>query len=282
MVLPEADVRCAHVARRRKREIAWSAGGAELALARESALAGIIDTPKGARIDALVALESRALHGGRGEKRLLITCAMHVPLTWFEEAGVGRERVSSVSIRQSKLVATIERVHAKKVISSREAVPRDDLARQGFVDALLEGRLFAEQIRETRGALAARALKGQLNDDLSGADLDELTLEAWVRRQVVELGIESGEDLSLLSPEDFAAEALPAWKLAELDRTFPRRIDPPDVSHGLEYHPERRQVILRKLRVSRRNTPPLNWLPALKGFAIVLADERGEHVLRPR
>ena len=99
---------------------------------------------------------------------------------------------------------------------------------------------------------------------------------------MVELGIESGEDLAPLSPEDFAAEALPAWEVAELDRTFPRRVDLPDVSYGLEYHPESRQVILRKLRGSRRNPPPLNWLPALNGFAIVLADERGEHVLRPR
>lgn len=286
-----ADPRSAHVARRRKKSIAWSNGGTEIELGRESAVARELDAPrtpgsKAEQIDGIVVFETRAIGVGARDTRIIVTCAMPVPIPWLVAAEVGRERVARVSVKgrgaSAKLVSEIERVHARKVLGSREAVPEGQLARDALARVFLEGRLWKQTRAATADRLEARALHAQVERNAGRAAEDVPSIEDWVAERVAELGVASGEDLALLSPDDLLADDLPAWIREQLDKVYPREIKLRDIEFAVRYELARKTVVLEKLRGSRRDPPPLTWLPRFEGLRIVMRDERGEHPLRSR
>lgn len=286
-----ADPRCAHVARRRKKAVAWSNGGTELVLGRESAVQRELDAPrtpgaKAPEIEAIVVFESRAIGLGARDTQLIITCAMPTPIPWLVAAGVGRERVARVRVQGrgtgARLVSEIERVHARKVLATREAVPEGALARAALARAFLDGRLWPETLAETRDRLEARALHARLEAQEGRAADAVPSLDDWVASRIAELGVASGHDLALLSPDDLLADDLPAWVREGLDKAYPRRIALRDIEFAVHYELARRTVVLEKVAGSRRDAPPLSWLPAFRGFRLVMRDERGEHPLRER
>jgi ATP-dependent helicase HrpB len=278
-LLLSADPRLAHIARRRKREVAWSNGGTEVELARESALARLLETPA-AQIDAALLLEVRALGLDVRRTQLVATCALPVPLTWLASAGLGQERVAAVTVQRGRrLIATLERVYAKRTLSTREAVPEGPLARAALEEAFLAGRLWPDTLARTRDHLAARALAARLAGEGPRPDLE---VETWVTARVVELGVESGEDLALLGPLDLLAPDLPAAERAALDARWPRRIELPDATLSVEYDLSARTVRLTQVAGGRRDPPPIAWLPAFPGFAIELRHRNTTKIIRPR
>ncbi len=286
-----ADPRCAHVARRRKKAVAWSNGGTELTLGRESAVARELEAPRTPgdtreQVEAVVVFETRAIGLGVRDTQLIVTCAMPVPIPWLVAAGVGRARVARTKVKgrgtSAKLVSEIERVHARKVLATREAVPDGALARQALARVFLDGRLWPETLAETRDRLEARALHAKLEQS-EGREADDVPpLEDWVAARVEELGVTSGSDLALLSPDDLLADDLPAWIREGLDKAYPRRIALRDIEFAVHYELARRTVVLEKIRGRRRDPPPLSWLPSFRGFRVVMRDERGDHPLRGR
>ncbi len=253
-----ADPRCAHVARRRKRDVAWSNGGTEIALSRDSAVGRDIDD-----VDVVLVFETRALGVGKNDTQIVATCAMPVPTPWLLAAEVGRERLAGVVVKRGRVLARIERVYARRVLTTREAVPDGDLAREATTRAFLEGRVWKETLAQTRDRLEAAALQARLDDTTPPPSLED-----WVAQRVETLGVESGEDLALLSPEDLLAPDLPDYIRAELDRTFPRRLELRDATYAVHYDLRKRLVTLEKTAGRRRDPPPRMWLPAFKGFRV--------------
>ncbi|MBW2258715.1 MAG: ATP-dependent RNA helicase, partial [Deltaproteobacteria bacterium] len=227
---------CAHVVRRRKRRVAWSNGGTELSLGRESAVDERL-------VDAIIVLDSRAIGKSPRKKELICTAAMPVPIPWLVAAGLGRDRVERAVVEGDRALARIERVYAGRVLSKREEVPVGALARRAVAELFLGGRLFKEALPAGRDRLEARALHASLND-LGPVP----TLEEWVDQRLHEIGLESGEDLALLSEADFLPEDLPATDRARLDREFPRSLNIGDALYEIRYDVGRRVVTLEKVR----------------------------------
>lgn len=299
-----ADSRRAHVARRRGRRVAWSPGGTEIDLGRESAV-----TELGEEVQALVVLDTMALGtGGIGARdtKILATAAMPVPLSWLAEAGLGRERVGRVDVEKNRrgrpvrLVATVERIYARRIVEEREEVPRGELARDALAQLFLQGRLFREALQTTKDRLEAAALARNLAAHVGSASwLDWRAevgkvwpdgvpaLEGWVEKRVAALGVESGADVALLEPEDLEPPDLPSVLREELEKTFPRTLELPDATYAVEYEPVAKRVILEKVQGSRKVPPPVRFLPRFEGFRILirhkdtlltLRDERGRVV----
>lgn len=300
-----ADRRRAHVARRRGRRVTWSPGGTEIDLGRESAVTELDDD----EVQAVVVLDTMALGtGGIGARdtKILATAAMPVPLAWLAEAGLGRERVGRVDVEKNRrgrpvrLLATVERIYARRIVEEREEVPRGELARDALARLFLEGRIFRRALEATKDRLEAAALaRGLAGHAGSGSWLDWRagvekvwpegvpTLEDWVETRVAALGVESGEDLALLEPEDLTPPDLPSMLRQELDKTYPREIELSDATYSVEYEPAAKRVILEKVRGSRKVPPPVRFLPRFEGFRILirhkdtlltLRDERGRVV----
>lgn len=272
-----ADRRLAHVARRRKRRIAWSNGGTELSLGRDSALGPFLERPEGNKIEAALIFASRALGKDERQTELIATCAMPVPVPWLVTAGIGRAQVRAAKVKRGALVATVDQVHAGKVLASAETCPEGEAAEAALIKLLSEGRLWKPQIKETRDRLEARALYARLHDQPAPP-----TFDAWLAARVAELGMETGADLALLSPEDFAVDDLPAYERDQLDRQFPRRLEYGGSAFAVTYDLPKKTVTLTRVTGNRKEPPPLTYLPSFRGFKVVCQIRNITKVLRGR
>ena len=117
-----ADPRVVQIARERGREVAFSNGGTELGLARESAV------HNAKNVVAVVAFDTRAFGAG-ASARLVITAAAPISLARVAEAGLGRDHLDGVRLEHGRVLARIERIYAKRVIATREEVPTGEVAR---------------------------------------------------------------------------------------------------------------------------------------------------------
>ena len=275
-----ADPRCVHVVRTRGREVAWSNGGTELSLARESAVHHARD------VEALAVLDARALGEGR-DATVLITCATPVPLRWIVEAGLGRDRLAGVAVERGRVVANIERVYARKVLATREDAPVGDVAREAVCALFLRGSIFRESLLRTKDRLAAATLAARLvaagrtfDDPWRPPPLAELELEAWARARITALGVEHGDDLAMLSAADFVAPDLPDGVRESLDKEFPRTVTVGDATYEADYDLAKQSVTLRMVRGARRDPPPLGYLPRFPGLRITVEAGRSMWVVR--
>lgn len=281
-----ADRRAGYVARRRKRHVSFANGGPEVALARESAVGPRLEPEPGeAPLDALVVFDVRAFGRGR-ERRLLATCASEASLQELRDAGLGRVTLGAVRVRGGKVVAEVERRHAGTLLDQQEEVPTGEAAREAFAELLRRGSLFREAVQASRRTLEARALAAQLSRSALGAQhgitdqAEPPDFEAWLRERIVALGVESGEDLALLSASDFEAAPLDYAVQRVLDELYPREVDLGDALYAVEYDLTNRHAILRLRRGHRAKPPPLSFLPSLPGLKISVEAGRTLHPVR--
>jgi len=265
-----ADPRTVHVARRRKRHVAWSNGGTELALARESAATKKEDT------EAILVLESRAFGLGRRDTRILATCAMPAPIPWLVGAKLGRDRLAGVALKGKKVVARIERVHAKKVLDEREEIPKGALAREAIRDLILRGTLFRKARDASRERVTATALAAGLK---LGVDAPP-SYEDWLLTTLETLGVESGADLPLLDANDLTFPDVGFEVRHVLDQQYPREVSVGDATYRVEYDVPKRRVTLHMTKGTRKKPPPISWLPSFEGFHITVEAGGTMHVLR--
>ncbi len=274
-----ADPRVVHVARVRGRSVYFSNGGTELELARESALQNVRD------VEAILVLDSRAIGVGR-ESRVLVTCAMAVPLALLARFNLGEDRLASVQVEKRRVVARIERVFANRVIAEREEAPEGALLRAAMLELLLRGSLFRAAVATTRERLTRAALAAWLasRGHPAGAKVEgaELSLEAWLHAKLELLGVESSEDLALLSENDFVAPELPYEVRGAVESDYPLTVSVGDASYRAEYDLEQSQVTLHLLKGNRAEPPPLSYLPKFPGLRICVESRRGMTVLRAR
>jgi ATP-dependent helicase HrpB len=277
-----ADPRVVHVARKRGHDIAFSNGGTELDLARESAVQNARD------VEAVVVFASRAFGAGRAA-RLLVTCGTPVAMATLARIAprLGDDRLASVHVESGRVLARIERVLAERVIAVREEVPTGDVAREAIAQLFLRGSIFkGGALAATRERLAMRTLAAQLarRGHPAGLAWEEPapTLEQWVARRLGELGVESGDDLAMLSAADLTMPELPFEISSLLEREFPLVVDVGDATYHADYDLERSQVMLRKVKGSRVTAPPLAYLPRFAGLRICVDGPRGVSVVRER
>ncbi|MCA9621026.1 MAG: hypothetical protein KC731_18515, partial [Myxococcales bacterium] len=266
-----ADPRSAHVARERRRHVAWSNGGTEIELARESA------AQHAERVEALVVFETRALAKSAMKTSILATCASPAPLPWFAAEGLGRERVARAKRQGDAYVVEVERVFARKVVATRRVVPEGPLARQAVAQLVMAGDLFGGILPSLRQRLDTQNLAARLATRglVEGVDLPELDLAAWLEQQLAELGLEQMDDLALLTAEDLLPPELP-WAVAQvLEREFPKEVRTREARYAVEIDVAQGEVTLRYLEGSRGQVPRKSALPAFVGFKVKVDTGRG-------
>ena len=282
-----ADPRCSHVARSRGRRTAWSNGGTEIELGRESAVAAA------EKVEAIAVLQSRAVGLGRRDTRIIATCAIPLQLSWLIEAGLGRDRLGGVSVKGGRVIARVERVYARRVLDAREETPERAMAREALRDLFVRGSIFPAILEQTRERLEAAALYGRLRaDGFAGEDWDGSfeetqppdgpvpTLEEWVLDRLESLGVESGDDLAILAPEDLLAPDLPDRARSRIDKEYPRALSVGDAVYRVSYDLHKKEVTLHKVKGQRKELPPLAYLPPFTGFRILVKDRAAVRVLR--
>jgi ATP-dependent helicase HrpB len=278
-----ADPRCVHVARRRGSELSFSNGGTEIELGRDSAVRGA------EAVEAIAVLATRAFGDGR-ETRVEVTCATPLPLAWLVAAGLGRDRLGAVTVDRGRVLATVERVYARKVIDTREESPVGAVARAAIGELFVRGSVLKGSLPEAKQRLAAWALATQLRatgyrfDDESWPPLEpeHAELAAWVASRLESLGVESGEDLALLSPADLLPPELPYAAKAQFEKEYPLVVTVGDARYEVDYDVPARTATLRMVKGIRKDPPPLGYLPKFTGMKIIVEAGRSLWVLRER
>jgi ATP-dependent helicase HrpB len=269
-----ADPRCVHVARVRKRATAWSNGGTEVQLGRESAVAA-------GRKDPIIVLESRALGIGARKTTEVITCAMPVLNSWLLDEGVGEGEVTGATVDRGVAHARISHMYAGACLAKREEVPTGTLAQETVRRLFLEGRLWRKEKVFERAQERLKAASTILRLHRSGLvdlpyfDPAELpyedgvpTIEGFAASLLQTIGLESGRDLPLLSPTDLLPADLPEPVRQWLDRRYPRSVDMGDGIYDVSYDLGQRVVTLTKGQGQRKTPPSLAMLPSWRGFGI--------------
>ncbi|MFM2416147.1 MAG: hypothetical protein RL385_870 [Pseudomonadota bacterium] len=271
-----ADPRVAHVARTRGRELSFSNGGTELALARESA-AGIAK-----KLEALLVLDTRAFGTGR-DARVLITCAMPVPLSTLARAGLGEEHIAAVQLEKKRVVCDLERVYAKRVLAERRDEPSGALLREALARLLERGSMFRDAVALSRERLSRSALAQALAAREKPGSAEAVpSFEAWLRQRLDTLGVEGPDDVALLSASDFTAPALPEEVRYSLDADYPASVDVGDATYRADYDVAQGQVILQMVKGNRREPPPAAYLPRFSGLRVYVSSPRGTVLVRQR
>lgn len=265
-----ADPRCAYIARRRRGRVFWANGGTEIELARESAV-------NGQRTEAIAVLSTFAVGQGK-QRKIVASCALPVRVQDLTAAGLGNLHAGRPRLERGTLVARIERRFAGQVIAEHDGVPEGELARAAATELFVAGRLFPEALPETRRRLHAAAMTVRLADaGLLAPGLDTgawsnapsvPAIEEWVKARFVQLGLESGSELSLLGPADLLPAALPEETARWLAQRYPATVELDGARYRCAYELNRRSVTL-VMESGRRSEPPsLSLLPPFAGFSI--------------
>ncbi|HHH28678.1 MAG TPA: hypothetical protein ENK57_10095 [Polyangiaceae bacterium] len=261
--------------RQRRRKVAWSNGGTEIELGRQSAAA------YAEHAETLVVFETRALGDGRMKTTIIATCASPVPPAWLVAEGLGRDRVAKVKWTNGRLIATVERVFARKVLAERTFEPTGALAREALAQLIARGTLFGDSRDVTRERLAKRRLaarlaaRGLLADIADTTTLTDEDHPSWLVARLTELGVEEAGDVALLSAEDVTAPNLP-WEVAQaLDQHFPAEVSTVDARYRVEVDVDEGEIILRYVGGNRGRVPKRSALPAFPGFKIKVDTGKG-------
>jgi ATP-dependent helicase HrpB len=270
-----ADPRVAHVARPRGRDVFFGNGGTELELARESAVGNVRE------VQALVVFDTHAFGAGK-DTRVLVTCATAVPIAFLARAGVGSDRLGAVRLEAGRVLASVERVYAKRVLATRDEVPTGPLARAAIAELFRRGSLFRDALATARERLVRASLAAKLESPGAGPPAAGASLEfdTWILARLEALGVQSGDDLAMLSAADFLPPEVPFELRARLDREFPLSVSVGDAVYRVEYDLERKQVTLRMTKGNRQAPPPLSYLPRFAGLKVRVDGPRGVVVLR--
>jgi ATP-dependent helicase HrpB len=96
------------------------------------------------------------------------------------------------------------------------------------------------------------------------------------------LGVESGDDLALLSAQDFVPPELPYETLSAIESDYPLTVSVGDATYRADYELEHNRVTLHMVRGTRRDPPTLAFLPKFPGLRICVEGSRGLSVVRAR
>nr|WP_255215979.1 helicase-related protein [Pseudenhygromyxa sp. WMMC2535] len=243
----------------------------------------------------------------RGAGRMLLPCSF----AEVAAAGLGELEVTEPSVRSKpsqplEVVASVERRYAGAVLEREARVLEGEALRRAVVAMLIEGRRLpglagdsgsaAVELRERvadelhlwtliNDASAAAGQASPLPPAPKPSDPREDgsgQLEAWLEPRLAGLGLEQGEDWSLLEADDLsprcavideASAALvgdrerdPASLLADFPRLWSER----GASYACAVDFERRRVTLRPDNGSarKRGEPKRELLPRFRGFSV--------------
>jgi ATP-dependent helicase HrpB len=251
----------------KKRRFTWSAGGTELELDPESAV-------RAADTEALIVLDSRAVAAQGMNSGLIITAAMPVPLAWLASAGLGEERFGDPQMEGARLMVTVSQVYAGEVLATREVSPTGEAARRAVRDLILQGRIFGGMMtrlheRYDLAALAIQVAQTDRNVAYGAPQPESLApLGEWLLQKITELGLESGDDLALIGPEDLMPPAPPEAIAQVIARNYPKGLSIGDARYRIAYDLGQRTATFHQVSGTRKDPPTAMHLPNLPGLRL--------------
>jgi len=250
--------------RRAKRKEAFSNGHLEVMLGKQSLLSD--------KSEACIVLDTHSLPG-RGVKQTLTlaTVNMPVPLSLLVDEDIGEWQQGKTVTIDGQVLTELQLIYAGRVIATKHAEPEGSLALKPIVDMVVAEQVLEGLATQRKQEIALWQLYVQLGLAESSKWTDEsstLTFESWFANQLELLGVESLDDLSLFSNEDFPFDGIPYWEYSEFAAKHPLLLCLGDLQLTVEYYPSRKLVYVVH-KSGLRKTVPKRWeLPTWQGWKV--------------
>lgn len=244
--------------RRERRQQAFGNGMSEAVLSRDS------DFPdKG---QAAIIFDQFHL-AGKGSKQTTsyATCMAPISLTWIAEAGLGEEQIGERQEQNGQFVDLVKTVYAGRVVSETARFAEGDSLISAFAERILSGDL----IEGAGEAITRQVTYWNLYQSLDNkASSETVNAQVWLQQALVDLGVESAEDLALLDSDDLHFEGIPEWEFDDFAQKYPLMLQLAQLNLTVEYNKAKRTVILHHHSGLRKEGPKRWELPAWQGWRV--------------
>ena len=224
---------------------------------------------------ALVFVPTQSLfarQNDQGNRELLISEAAPVPLSLLNDLEFGEVTNGEISFKKGQLRVQALRSYCGQLLSQQEIEPKGNLARQALVELYLRGSLKRKCRDQAISRLARRALAHRLGkkypDSFFQTVEEPPELKDWFTEHLLSLGVESADDLQLLSDADYLPEDLDSTLCALLSERYPSQVDLGDASYRVDYDLTKNQALLIMTKGSRKVPPSAQYLPKIEGFKL--------------
>jgi HrpA-like RNA helicase len=229
------------------------------------------DAPDNNSNQAALILNTHAIPGhGTKETKTLATCIMPMPLATLTKLGFGNIECTQPRIKNNKILVENKRIYAGRTIESQLASPPTDQIISILTTLIGDNRLLKGLHDRLEMDIKAYQLYLMLNSSpQNNKVIDALPTPAdFIHDSLVDLGVETLADLTLIEAQDISFEGIPEWERADFDQRHPQAIKLADIELQVEYLVNSKQIKLHYLR-GQRKTEPKRWeLPKFNGWKI--------------
>jgi ATP-dependent helicase HrpB len=141
-------------------------------------------------------------------------------------------------------------------------------------DLILQGRIFGGMMtrlheRYDLAALAIQVAQTDRNVAYGAPQPESLApLGEWLLQKITELGLESGDDLALIGPEDLMPPAPPEAIAQVIARNYPKGLSIGDARYRIAYDLGQRTATFHQVSGTRKDPPTAMHLPNLPGLRL--------------
>ncbi|PVZ64360.1 helicase-related protein [Pelagibaculum spongiae] len=259
--------------RRTKRRQALGNGYCEVSPARESRFA---ETD-----EAAIVFDDFAIAGkGTRQALTIASCMASVTLKQLSQADVGEIAPGNASLEKGKLWLKVDRLLANRIIEQSLIEPKGVLARQALLQLIQRNKLLPGLFDQLQIDIAGwqlwRAIDSDdfpkldaplINDHLLPLEIAEAA-QSWLLGQLVDLEIESLEDLRLFDSADFVFPGITNWQQEKFQQNYPLRLVLAELQLKVSYQIVTKTVVIEKITGSRKKDPARWELPKWIGWKI--------------
>ncbi|MCL1126220.1 helicase-related protein [Shewanella surugensis] len=214
---------------------------------------------------------------GKGVKQTVnfANCMAPISVNILVEAKVGEENVEDRPSKKRVDQVLFVRQYAGRVIGSRVGRVKGQQLLESIVGSMISGTIFPGLAIKIDQDIHAWNIWQELKKNQHKTSVDNflsaevsLTLKNYLKTKLIELGVESVDDLELIDVKDLYFEGIPLWERAEFDRLYPSILTLSALTLQAEYAPKNKLVTLHYSSGSRKLGPKRWELPRWSGWKI--------------
>lgn len=263
--------------RREKRYQTLGNGHSEIQIGRSSRFIVELTSDEGKVSPLAAVVFDQFSIAGKGVKQTVnfANCMAPILFNTLVEAQLGIECVSD-ALSSSPLDQTLLiRQYAGRVIGSRIGEVKGDQLLESIVGSIISGAVFPNLAVTIERDISAWNIWRLLQKNQHKSPVDNfsivqepLDVRHYLKHKLIELGVESADDLELINASDLVFHGIPDWERVEFDSLYPQELVLPELILAVDYRPQNKWVILSYVRGSRKQGPKRWELPRWSGWRI--------------
>ncbi|MDK1287289.1 DEAD/DEAH box helicase [Pseudoalteromonas umbrosa] len=214
---------------------------------------------------AMLVLDTFSL-AGKGSKQAMTmaTLAAPLPIKVLASQEIGELSFLEAYIDKGTIYTTVARQYANVEISVCSTIAKGEMLIDACTYLIQKDKLF-------------EGLYSRLNENIASHKLyfdyiekpDNLpNASEFIRAKLIELGVESQEDIQLIEAEDFSFQQVGDWELGKFIEKHPLFVTIPELKMQVTYFFRAKRVLLEYLEGKRKDAPKRWELPSFSGFKV--------------